>query len=116
MIYGLTEKQRELLDYINSYSQDRGYAPTYQEMADHLGLRSKSGVHRLVHGLRERGHIRMPPARRARSIVGSNAATFTLYVPVELEARIRLVAETSGLSPEQIITNALRDLVAPKAA
>jgi hypothetical protein len=48
MKIGLTPKQRELLDYIEAYSQESGASPSYQQMMERLGLHSKSGVHRLA--------------------------------------------------------------------
>ena len=66
-VYNLTRRQHDLMAYIESYIQQAGFAPSYQEMADHLGLASKSGVHRLIQGLEERGHISRLPDR-ARSI------------------------------------------------
>ena len=56
---GMTPRQKECLDYIRQHFSDHGYAPTYREMAEHLGVVSLNTVSRLIHGLRERGHIRM---------------------------------------------------------
>lgn len=63
----LTRKQYELLQYINTYQVRQGYSPSYDEMREALALRSKSGVHRLIRALEERGAIRRRP-HRARSI------------------------------------------------
>lgn len=64
----LTEQQTDLLTFIKRYMrQRRGVAPTYQEMAAAVGQRSKSGVHRLILGLEERGAIRRLPGK-ARAI------------------------------------------------
>lgn len=66
--FGLTERQRELLDFIKAYMSDHnGLAPSFGDMSKHLGLVSKSGPHRLIAGLIERGHIRAIRGR-ARSI------------------------------------------------
>ncbi|MBX6323071.1 MAG: transcriptional repressor LexA [Rhodospirillaceae bacterium] len=54
----LTRKQRELLLFINKRLLESGIAPSFDEMKDALGLRSKSGIHRLISGLEERGFIR----------------------------------------------------------
>lgn len=53
----LTIKQRELINFIIQASR-KGYAPSYQEMADALGLKSKSGIHRLVSALVDKGYVR----------------------------------------------------------
>ena len=63
----LTKKQNELLIYINQNLRETGIAPSYEEMKDALDLRSKSGIHRLIKALEERGFIRRLP-HRARAI------------------------------------------------
>ena len=63
----LTKKQNELLIYIHQNLRETGVAPSYEEMKDALDLRSKSGIHRLINALEERGFIRRL-ANRARAI------------------------------------------------
>ncbi len=63
----LTEKQKELLLFIHSRMQDSGVPPSFDEMKDALDLKSKSGIHRLITALVERGFIRRLP-HRARAI------------------------------------------------
>ena len=63
----LTEKQKELLLFIHGRMQERGVPPSFDEMKDALDLRSKSGIHRLITALVERGFIRRLP-HRARAI------------------------------------------------
>ena len=63
----LTKKQRELLVFINQRLTATGVSPSFDEMKDALSLRSKSGIHRLVSGLEERGFIRRLP-HRARAL------------------------------------------------
>jgi repressor LexA len=63
----LTKKQRELLLFINQRLTATGISPSFDEMKDALNLRSKSGIHRLVTGLEERGFIRRLP-HRARAL------------------------------------------------
>lgn len=53
----LTARQRELLDFLTD-CQTRCYSPTFDEMAAHLGLASKSGIHRLITSLEKRKFIR----------------------------------------------------------
>ncbi len=66
----LTKKQHELLSFINSRLADEGVPPSFDEMKEALGLRSKSGIHRLITGLEERGFIRrMPHRARALEVV-----------------------------------------------
>ncbi|MDA7766680.1 transcriptional repressor LexA [Alphaproteobacteria bacterium] len=63
----LTRKQSELWTYLSDHMQQHDVPPSFDEMRDALGLASKSGVHRLVSGLEERGYIRRL-ANRARAI------------------------------------------------
>jgi len=63
----LTKKQRELLLFINQRLTATGISPSFDEMKDALSLKSKSGIHRLVSGLEERGFIRRLP-HRARAL------------------------------------------------
>ena len=63
----LTKKQHELLLFINKRLGETGICPSFDEMKESLGLKSKSGVHRLITGLEERGFIRRL-AHRARAL------------------------------------------------
>ena len=63
----LTRKQNELLNYISNHMKKCEVPPSFDEMRNALGLASKSGIHRLVSGLEERGYIRRL-ANRARAI------------------------------------------------
>ncbi|MFO7297163.1 MAG: repressor LexA [Proteobacteria bacterium] len=63
----LTQKQKELLLFIHSRLQETGVPPSFDEMKDALDLKSKSGIHRLITALEERGFIRRLP-HRARAL------------------------------------------------
>jgi len=63
----LTRKQHELLTYIHAQIQDAGISPSFDEMKAALNLKSKSGIHRLITALEERGFIRRLP-HRARAL------------------------------------------------
>ena len=63
----LTSKQKELLAFIDARLQETGVPPSFEEMKEALALQSKSGVHRLIMALEERGFIRRLP-HRARAI------------------------------------------------
>ena len=77
----LTAKQRELLMFIDGRLKDGGVSPSFDEMRAALELKSKSGVHRLISALEERGFIRRLPNRaRALEVVKlpeSRSATVT---------------------------------------
>jgi len=63
----LTRKQHELLMFIHERMKESGIPPSFDEMKDALDLRSKSGIHRLITALEERGFIRRLP-NRARAL------------------------------------------------
>ena len=72
----MTVRQNETLEFIKGYIASTGVSPTFQEIATAVNLRSKSGVHRLVAGLEERGLIRRRHYReRAIELMPDDAAT-----------------------------------------
>ena len=63
----LTEKQHQLLSFLIEHQAEHDISPSFDEMREAVGLASKSGIHRLISGLEERGYIRKL-ANRARAI------------------------------------------------
>ena len=63
----LTKKQKNLLLFINKKIRSTGISPSYEEMKDSLNLKSKSGIHRLISALEERGFVRRL-AHKARAL------------------------------------------------
>src|ERR1700754_5118459 len=63
----LTAKQKELLLYIHERIKETGVSPSFDEMKEALDLASKSGIHRLITALEERGFLRRLP-HRARAL------------------------------------------------
>ena len=88
----LTRKQHELLMFINQRLSATGVSPSFDEMKDALNLRSKSGIHRLISGLEERGFIRRLP-HRARALE---------VIKLPEEVAISSAAEKSRFSPTVI--------------
>jgi repressor LexA len=88
----LTKKQHELLMFINQRLSATGVSPSFDEMKDALNLRSKSGIHRLISGLEERGFIRRL-AHRARALE---------VIKLPDEVAIPAAAEKSRFSPTVI--------------
>ncbi len=86
----LTRKQYELLHYLHGYLEKRGVSPSFDEMKEALGLKSKSGIHRLILALEERRFIRRLP-NRARAIE-------VLRLPEDLSQE----AKPRGFSPKVI--------------
>lgn len=63
----LTKKQHELLIFIHDRLKEKGVPPSFEEMKEAVALKSKSGIHRLITGLEERGFIRRLP-NKARAL------------------------------------------------
>jgi repressor LexA len=77
----LTAKQHELLHFIQQRLDTSGISPSFEEMKEALGLKSKSGIHRLISALEERGFLRRLP-NRARALE-------VLKVPEAAKAAVR---------------------------
>ncbi|GGE28028.1 LexA repressor [Primorskyibacter flagellatus] len=100
----LTKKQLDLLEFIHKRVQRDGVPPSFDEMKEALDLRSKSGIHRLITALEERGFIRRL-AHRARAIeivklpdsMASGMTTDTGFTPRVIEGGA--VPKTPQLSP-----------------
>jgi repressor LexA len=92
----LTRKQHELLVFIDRHLKGSGFSPSFEEMKEALQLKSKSGVHRLISALEERGFLRRRH-HRARALE-------VLRVPAEAAPRPApgVRADTAGFSPNVI--------------
>lgn len=137
----LTSKQRDLLVFIHSRLQESGVSPSFEEMKEAIGLRSKSGIHRLVNALEERGFIRRLAGRaRALEIIklpSASAQDKSSFTPMVMDGGLgadevglvkRAAAEESGNgsvilpvmgriaagTPISAIQNHLRDVGVPE--
>ena len=54
---GLTPNMKKMMDTIKEYIRTNGFSPSYEELKQLCGLRSKSGVHRYIYCLKERGYV-----------------------------------------------------------
>jgi repressor LexA len=95
----LTKKQHELLLFINKRLGETGICPSFDEMKESLGLKSKSGVHRLITGLEERGFIRRL-AHRARAL--EVARLPENMAPNAAQAAAKEAASRPGFAPTVI--------------
>jgi SOS-response transcriptional repressor LexA len=112
--YGTTRKQNELVAFITDYYlKTGGGSPSYDEMMRALGLRSKSGIHRLLHGLAERGKVRLIP-NRARAVAPVLDELLQVRLPVELDLLVRELAAQNDESLEAAIIRVLRERFFPK--
>src|SRR5258708_16988872 len=94
----LTKKQYELLMFINRRLAQDGVSPSFEEMKDALGLKSKSGIHRLISGLEERGFIRRL-AHRARALEVMKRPEEMAIGGAAAQASEETLAARSRLSP-----------------
>ncbi len=98
----LTRKQHELLLFIHERIRETGVSPSFEEMKEALDLKSKSGIHRLIKALEERGFIRRLP-NRARALEIARLPESTL--PDSGLVRVR----STGFSPSVIEGSLGRD-------
>ena len=98
----LTAKQHELIRFIQQKLEDTGISPSFEEMKEALDLKSKSGVHRLISALEERGFIRRLPNRaRALEVIKLPEDSVTgpgKNVPVPSAANDKVVSARSAPS------------------
>ena len=87
----LTAKQRELLLFVNERLGDTGVSPSFDEMREALDLKSKSGVHRLISALEERGFIRRLP-NRARALEVVKLPESSAPTPIGAKPVVQLAA------------------------
>jgi repressor LexA len=83
----LTRKQHELIRFIQTRLEETGVSPSFEEMKEALDLKSKSGVHRLISALEERGFIRRLPNRARALEVLRNPEDITRALPRAAAAR-----------------------------
>ena len=94
----LTRKQHELLRFIQTRLEESGVSPSFEEMKEALDLKSKSGVHRLISALEERGFIRRLP-NRARALE-------VIREPEDQTARKPALAAANSNAPEPAVRTA----------
>ena len=104
----LTRKQHQLLTYIDNHLKSNGIPPSYDEMKDALSLKSKSGIHRLITGLEERGFLRrLPHKARALEILrepqdfNSNPARGRSFKPRIVDSSFNGVRKSSDKPPSE---------------
>lgn len=105
----LTKKQLDLLEFIHTRVQRDGVPPSFDEMKDALDLRSKSGIHRLITALEERGFIRRL-AHRARAIevvklpesMGGAPSAPTEFTPKVIDGPHPSPTKPANITPDEV--------------
>lgn len=93
----LTAKQHELIRFIQQKLEETGISPSFEEMKEALDLKSKSGVHRLISALEERGFIRRLP-NRARALEVLKGPEDAVAVPRPLDPSGRLANDMGAMA------------------
>src|SRR5271156_1552327 len=98
----LTRKQHELLMFIDRHLRETGFSPSFEEMKDTLQLKSKSGIHRLITALEERGFLKRRH-HRARALEVIRMPQDARPRPTTAAATTATPAEaTAGFAPNVI--------------
>ncbi len=106
----LTRKQHELLRFIQVRLEEDGVSPSFEEMKEALDLKSKSGVHRLISALEERGFIRRLPnraralevLRQPEDVTGGQRGVAAAAAPRATPAPAAPLARPAALSPAPV--------------
>ena len=102
----LTKKQKELLDYIKIVNKEHGISPSYEEMKNKLSLKSKSGIHRIISALEERGFIKkLANKARAIEIVTSEKNYTSKKENIAKVVEIPLYGKIAAGTPIEAISN-----------
>ena len=110
----LTRKQYELLVYIDRHLKQTGFSPSFEEMKDALNLKSKSGIHRLISALEERGYLaRRHHRARALDVLRLPDNMLTREPAVAAEP---VVEASQGFSPNVIRGDFTQRLTGVRAA
>ena len=110
----LTLKQKELLDYISLTNSKRGICPSYEEMKNKLNLKSKSGIHRIISALEERGFIRkLANKARAIEVIDTNIAISKNKEVTNKVMEIPNYGKIAAGTPIEAISNSSSTITAP---
>ena len=111
----LTKKQKELLEYVSDFINSNKVSPSYDEIREAMNLKSKSGIHRIVSALEERGFIRKL-ANRARAIeVLKNPSKINNHInSADNNSEIPLCGRIAAGTPIEAISNIEKMIKVPK--
>ena len=113
----LTRKQKQILDYLQAYTAENGYAPSYEEIAQNFGYGSLATVHEHIENLRRKGYIRKGyNESRSVEVVPAETAAAAIELPllglVAAGAPIEAVEDRETLSvPEDMLRRGGRNFV-----
>jgi SOS-response transcriptional repressor LexA len=111
MTFGLTPRQSEVLQFMRIFKMRNGHYPTFAEMQQGLGLKSKSTISRLIECIEKRGHIRrLGRDSRAIEIVDHNEPEVVfsnLVLDPGLQAKLAAFCSARDERPLDVITDAI---------
>ena len=93
----LTPKQYKLLTFIDNSIKERGYCPSFEEMKEAVGIKSKSGIHALIEELINRDYIKKLP-HKARALEVIRAPRFKPKAIIEEEKKVKQALQSSTIS------------------
>lgn len=96
---GLTPRQAEALRFVETFAARTGASPSYQQIADALGYRTRSAAHRVIDGLKDRGRLENIPGR-ARTLRPRR-----LTLTPEQEQRVIDCAQRRAIEPEDLLAD-----------
>ena len=101
----LTKKQRQILDYVESFVDSNGYSPSYEEIADHFGYNSLATVHEHLTNLEQKGFLRKNYNKsRSLEIVRADLHAPALELPLKGEVAAGLPIEAVPDGMEETVT------------
>jgi len=102
----LTKKQKELFDFLRSYISKNDISPSFEEMKDAVNLKSKSGIHRLITSLEQRGFIkRLKHKARAMEITRKNSSSLNNKQYTNTSYEIPLLGSIAAGDPIEALEN-----------
>lgn len=104
-----TRCERKALAFIRQHIAEHQEAPSYQEIANGVGVKSKGRVSEVVTALVAKGALTRGAGRAHRSIALVHSNAFTVDLPTDLAVVVRNLAARAGVAPEAVLIEALRD-------
>lgn len=111
MALGVTKKQSDLLDFIKQYVTQHGVSPSFDEMADYMGIKSRGNIHRYLEALTERGLIRRDQKFRRSLVVIDHTAEMAFFetLPSGIRHIIRTIAMRERRTNESVMREWIRE-------
>lgn len=111
MAHTITDKQREVFNFLKSYIEENGRSPSYEEIKEEIGVNSSSSIQKRMKGLEERGWIKVLPhkARSIEIIHESSEDDLKKSIRRHLDALDVRVKEATGV-PAHLLTQFVDDV------